>query len=285
MGTDRVDEYLASATGDLPTIPEIASNAIQLLEDPNSSVADLRDLIEQDAALAARILKVSNSSVYSFAQEVTSLDKALALLGRRTVSNLVMAVALRETYQEFGPIERMLWEHSAAAGPVAAGLAERVGRGIDRDEAFTAGLLHDIGKAALANSHKTEYEAVMSRVHEENIRFADAERDVFGFDHAELGARVAIEWGLPDHVATVIRHHHDREAYGHLDEAAGNLTAIVSISTGCLSRLGSGRPHSIDALDLTAMEAWMHLGLGEDDVESMLELCRERIEAARSITS
>ena len=67
--------------------------------------------------------------------------------------------------------------------------------------------------------------------------------------------------------------------------AAANLTAIVSISTGCLSRLGSGRPHSIDALDLTAMEAWKHLGLGEDDVESMLELCRERIEAARSITS
>lgn len=284
MGTDRVDEYLASSAGDLPTIPQIASQAIQLLEDPDSSVADLRELIEQDAALAARILKVSNSSVYSFAQEVLSLDQALALLGRRTVSNLVMAVALRQTYDDFGPMERMLWEHSAAAGPVAAGLAERVGRGIDRDEAFTAGLLHDIGKAALANSHKGEYEAVMERVHAENIRFADAEMDVFGFDHAELGARVAKEWGLPERVATVIRYHHDREAFGHLDAAVADLTAIVSISTACLSRLGSGRPHAIDELDLTAMEAWKHLGLGDDDVATVLELCSERIEAAKSIT-
>jgi putative nucleotidyltransferase with HDIG domain len=282
LNNPKLEAYLDETSQDLPTVPKVAAGVIEAIDDPGSSVEDIRALIEQDPALAARVMKVSNSSLYSFAAEIRSLEQALSLLGSRTVRNLVMAVAMRETYQKFGAIEQLLWAHAAAAGPVCAELARRVG-GIDPDEAFTVGLLHDVGKAALANSHRDEYEAVFQRVRESNLRFADAEREVFGFDHAELGAHVALRWELPGSLVTVIRHHHDADSLATLPSAEGRMTALVSVTTACLTRLGSGRPAAIAALDPSAMPAWQHLGLAAADVKPLLETCAERIEAAAAL--
>lgn len=280
MGTKQLEDYLVEASGDLPTVPSVASRVIEAVDDEKSSVADVRALIEQDAALAARIMKVSNSSMYSFATEICSLEQGLSLLGGRTVKNLVMAVAMREVYQNFGPVEQRLWEHTTAAGPVAAALAERVG-GVDTDEAFTVGLLHDIGKAALANSHHEEYEQVVARVDEKGVRYSDAERDVFGFDHAELGARVAERWELPERLVTVIRCHHDLDALSQLPEPVARLTALVGLATASLTHLGSGRAQPIEDLDLSGIGAWSFLGLCDDDLEPIIALCQERIESAQ----
>lgn len=282
MENERLAAYLEEASQDLPTIPKVATRVIEEIDDPDSSVDSIRALIEQDAALTARVMKISNSSLYSFASEIRSLEQALALLGSRTVRNLVMAVAMRETYSEFGELEQLLWSHSSAAGPVCAALARRVG-GIDPDEAFTLGLLHDIGKAALANSHRNEYEGVFRRVCEQNVRFADAERELFGFDHAELGAHIAERWQLPDSMVSVIRHHHDPETAATLPAPISRMTALVSITTACLSRLGSGRPEAIEALDPCSMPAWQQLGLSDDDLDGLLEICAERIEAAKAL--
>ena len=282
MSNERLAAYLEGASQDLPTIPKVATRVIEAIDDPDSSVDDIRALIEQDPALTARVMKISNSSLYSFATEIRSLDQALALLGSRTVRNLVMAVAMREAYTEFGELEQMLWAHSSAAGPACAALARRIG-GVDPDEAFTLGLLHDIGKAALANSHRAEYEDVFRRVTEENVSFKDAERDHFGFDHAELGAHVAERWELPAVIVSVIRHHHDPDALASLSEPVQRMTALVSVTTACLSRLGSGRPQAVEALDPSRMAAWKHLGLGDDDVEELLTICAERIEAAKAL--
>ena len=281
MRNPRLAAYLEQASQDLPTIPKVATRVIEAIDDPDSSVDDIRTLIEQDPALTARVMKISNSSLYSFATEIRSLDQALALLGSRTVRNLVMAVAMREAYSEFGELEQLLWAHSSAAGPVCAALARKVGQ-VDPDEAFTLGLLHDIGKAALANSHRAEYEGVLRRVTEENLRFIDAERDLFGFDHAELGAHVAERWALPAAIVSVIRHHHDADSLDRLPAPLQRMTALVSVTTACLSRLGSGRPAAIEGLDPSKMAAWKRLGLNDGDLDDLLAICAERIEAAKA---
>ncbi|MEM7410905.1 MAG: HDOD domain-containing protein [Myxococcota bacterium] len=283
MATEPLANYLDRASGDLPTIPKIASEVIEAIEDPEATLDDVRVLIEQDAALSARVLKVSNSSLYSFATEIRGLEQALSLLGSRTVKNLIMASAMRAAYAEFGTMEQLLWTHSAAAGPVCSALAKQVG-GVDQDEAFTAGLLHDIGKAALANSHREEYESVVTRVREENARFSVAEREQFGFDHTELGAEVARRWELPESLVAVIAHHHDPEP-PDAPAAVVRLTALVSVTTACLSRLGSGRHTPIEALDPTQIWGWEALALDPAQLDDILAMCEERIEASQSLCS
>ena len=279
----RLEEYLAQASDDLPTVPDVADRVIEILDDPDSSADDVRAVIERDAALTARILKVSNSAMYGIPSEISSVGQAISLIGARAVRNLVMAVAMREVYREFGELEQRLWDHGSAAGPLAAALARRFGIPVDPDEAFSAGLLHDIGKTSLANSHRSEFEAITKQTLENGADGCALEREGFGFDHAELGARVAEGWKLPPSLVRAIRHHHDDSAFASLPEAEGTMAALVSLSSHCLVRFGVGRLAPAADLDVTALPAWSFLGLPEGEVDAMLVLCEEQIEAAQAL--
>lgn len=284
MGNERLETYLESASGDLPTVPAVATRIIDALDDPEIGVDEVGELIQRDPSLTARILKVANSSLYGFPMEIQGLGHAMSLVGARSIRNLVMAVAMRETYQVFGPLEQTLWEHSMAAGPATAALAAEFAPTIDSDEAFSVGLLHDIGKTALANSHHDEYEDVAARVFGSKDCFTTFERETFGFDHAELGARVAENWALPPRAVAVIRHHHEPGALDTLPLPDAQLTALVTVTTACITRLGAGRPAPVEDLDVSALPAWSFLGLDDSKVEAALEICAERIAAARAFS-
>ncbi|MFQ5417168.1 MAG: HDOD domain-containing protein [Myxococcota bacterium] len=283
MSSD-LERYIEKAAGDLPALPGIAAAVMKAVDDPNSSSDDIRKLIEEDPALAARILRVSNSALYGFRGKIQSLSHAISLIGLRATRNLVLGISMKSTFQHFGLMEKLLWLHSTAAGPVTAALAKHLKLGIDADEAFTAGLLHDVGKTALANSHRDEYERVVARVYNEQIGFVAAERDLFGFDHAELGARVAARWGFPIRLIAVIGKHHDADALHELPEDIARLTALVGVATRCLTRLGVGRRAAVEAIDPTACFAWEYLDLDKDAAESCLALCQEKVDAASTLT-
>jgi len=279
----RLDHYLKSCEGDLPTMPAVAGQVVRAVDNPDSSIDDIRKLIEQDAAIAARILKISNSALYGFPSEIQSLAHAISLLGTMTVRNLVLAASMKETYKRFGLMEKLLWQHSSLAGPVAAMLASWRGIDVDPDIAFTAGLMHHVGKTALANSHRSEYEKVMATVYNEGRGFVEVENEVFGFDHAQLGAAVVRRWGLPESLVTTIRMHHDTDRLPELDEDDARLTALINITSLSLSKLGVGRSRPIEGLDLAAQPAWAYLGLGPEDVDPILSQCTERIKESQSI--
>lgn len=281
MVDEKLEEYLEEASEDLPTVPAVATKVIDCLDDPDGSLDDVRELIERDPALSARILKVSNSSMYGFSTEIQSLGQAISLVGGRAVRNLVMAVAMRETYAEFGDLEQMMWEHSMAAGPTALAVAAKLAPQLDGDEIFTAGLLHDIGKTALANSHRDEYEALSKTVFAGGAELVDAEREQFGFDHAALGGRVVEQWSLPDSAATVIANHHAEDLV-ELSRGDAATAAVVSITSGCLNKLGAGRPGPVEDLDVTSLPGWRFLKLGDDEVDAVVEICREGVESARA---
>ena len=282
--TTTLDTYLAKAANDLPAMPMVAGQIVKAIDNADSSVDEIRALVEQDPGLVARILRVSNSAYYGFPSEIRSVGHAISLLGGRTVRNLVLGASLKGSFRRFGLMEKLLWEHAAIAGPVAAALAKREGRGIDADEAFTAALLHDVGKAALANSHRDEYEKVFARVYNEGVGFVQAERDGFGFDHAELGSRVAEHWKLPPRLANVIRFHHEPEAWSELSDSEARLTALIALCSAILTKLGVGRRDPIEEVDLTTLPSWQRLGYADSDVEPIEQLCREQVELARSLT-
>ena len=278
----RLVRYLATVK-DLPTMPRVAHAVLKAVEDPKCSVGDLREIIEQDPPIVARILKVANSSLYGFPRQIDTLNHAIALLGMRTVKNLVLAVSLREAFTKLGLMSKLLWEHSSMAGPTASRLARELCTDVNPEEAFTAGLLHDLGKIALANSHADEYEKVVARTYNEGIGFVEAERFAFGFDHAELGAEVATKWKLPASLETAIRYHHDPQSMAGLPDADWQLAALVAVTTACLSRLGIGRKAPVEALDLAALEVWRRIELDENQVEPVLDMVSEEVKKAEAI--
>jgi putative nucleotidyltransferase with HDIG domain len=274
--SDRTLKRYIAIVGDLPAIPAIANQVMQIVGDSNASAEDVRQIIERDPALAARILKVANSSLYSFRREVETLQHGITLLGFRTVMNLVMAASLRDVFKHFGLPEKLLWEHSTIAGAIASTLASYGPVDVERESAFTASLLHDLGKIALSNTDRPKYNKVIMRTYNEGIAFVDAERDEFGFDHAELGAHVAEKWRLAPRLVRAIRHHHDPpEDYAALPEEERRLIALTSVVTRCCTRLGVGRRAAVEAIDVSELPAWGALGLGEDDVEPVLTTVTE----------
>ncbi len=281
--SDQLDSYLEASQGDLPTMPAIAGQVVQAVDNPHSSIDDIRGLIEQDAAVAARILKISNSALYGFPSEIQSLSHAISLLGTMTVRNLVLAASMKETYKRFGLLEKLLWQHSSLSGPVAAMLAEYPGISIDPDVAFTSGLMHHIGKTALANSHREEYERVMSIVYNEGRSFTDVETEIFGFSHSELGAAVVEQWGLPESLVLTIRHHHDPGHLAVLDDDVARLCALTTVTSLCLSKLGVGRSRPMDDLDIATLPSWTFLDLGPGDVEPILSACADRIKESQAV--
>jgi putative nucleotidyltransferase with HDIG domain len=283
--SNPLNSYLQAAENDLPTMPAIASQVVRAVDAPDSSIDDIRALIEQDPAIAARILKISNSALYGFPSEIESLSHAISLLGTMTVRNLVLAASMKETYRRFGLLEKLLWQHSSLAGPTAALLAACPGVGVDPEVAFTAGLMHHIGKTALANSHRDEYERVMMTVYNESRSFVEVENEIFGFNHAELGAAVVQQWGLPESLVQTIRYHHEPGMLAHLDEDVARTCALTTVTSLCLSKLGVGRSRPIEGLDLAAQPAWAFLDLSADDVEPILSTCSERVKESQDLSA
>jgi putative nucleotidyltransferase with HDIG domain len=255
---------------------------LQATENSETTVSDLRKIIEADAPMVLRILKVANSALYGFPREIETISHAIALIGSSSLKNLVLAASMRQMFKEFGELERYLWVHCATAGPVAARLAREPELEINPEEAFIAGLLHDVGQIALVVSHREQYLAVAERANQ-GIPYSEAERSMFGFDHAELGGQIAIKWRLPVSLERAIRHHHDGEGINQLEDSDKKLTALIALTTACLTRLGIGRAAPIETLDPTQLPAWQILGLSEDAIDSTLEIVSEEAKKAESL--
>ncbi len=280
---EALQKFLSKSTGTLPSLPKIATEVIALSRDSEATLGALVKLIEQDAGIASRILRVSNSALYGFPSAVQSLAHAVTLLGSQTVRNLALAMSMKGTYKRFGLMEKLLWEHSALAGPITVAVSTFAGSSLNSDDAFTAGLIHDIGKTALANSHREKYEKVIARVYNESISFVVAETEFFGFDHSLLGAEVAKRWGLPTVLSDIIRYHHRIDELETMSEEFGQFVAIVGLSTAVLTKLGVGRREPAVDLDLTSHPAWLYLELEKTREPDLLELCAGRLEEAKSL--
>ena len=278
----RIEKYIATV-GELPSVPAVASSVLKVAGDPNSSADDLKAVVNRDPALSARILKVANSSLYSFSRKIETVQHAIALLGFRTVTNISMATSLREVFSHFGLAEKLLWEHSTLSGTVAARLSDYGPIDVEREEAFTAGLLHDLGKIALNNTSRKKYTEVLELVYNDGMSFIDAEQKIFGFDHAELGACVVAKWKLSEGLETAIRFHHDGGALEGLSPEHRRLTALTNLTTACCTRLGVGRRAPVEGLDIRELWSFAELGLGEEDVEPILGLASDEVKQAEGL--
>ncbi len=196
---------------ELPALPHVTYRVMRLTSDPQTSIQQLANMIVKDQVLTAKVLRMANSAYYGYARRIYSINEALVILGFKTIRNLVMAASVynvmdKELQGYFLP-RGDLWKHCMATALTARSLAKKVG--YDRfEQAFIAGLLHDIGKVILNTYMKTLFEKVLETVNQEHIPFMQAEHQILGFDHAAVGSRVAEKWNLPEELVEAIANHH-----------------------------------------------------------------------------
>jgi putative nucleotidyltransferase with HDIG domain len=194
----------------LPTLPAVLGQIIALLEDPNSSAADIERVLRHDQALSSKLLAMANSAYYAFQYEVTTVRRAVVAVGYHEVRNLCMGLSLmgflKPSVFRDREMANNLWLHSLAVSYGAKIVAQH-NQKLDPEVAYTAGLLHDIGKVVLAAFYPDEVEKLQALLAQGGRSFAEAEHEL-GLSHAEIGKLLAEHWRLPSILAQVISRHH-----------------------------------------------------------------------------
>lgn len=203
-------EIKVSRSENLPVLPQIASSVIRLADDPDSSSRDMEKMIERDSAIAAKVLRVANSSYYGLSQ-VASISRAISILGINSVRSLVVGIAYqqiigsRQLSLRFSKLD--FWRHSVAVATAAKILGKLKAPAIS-EELYTAALMHDVGLLVMDRFATSELDQAIECALEKGIRLHEAEQLLFEFDHAQVGALLADKWGLSPKMTSAIRYHH-----------------------------------------------------------------------------
>lgn len=213
----------------LPTMSMVASQIMELMNTPDVSAGTMAKIVAKDAAVAARVLKIANSSFYRMSRQVSSLSTAIVILGDRTFKNLALAASMRGLNQSFGKTEKMLWEDSVICALGSRYLALKLVLA-DPEEAFMAGLFRHIGLVVLNNQETSAGDFILQSIQEGNREMAAQERQLFGATHAEIGAAVLEHWRLSEVLSLVALHHADVAFDVAATPEAINLAAIVNIA-------------------------------------------------------
>lgn len=196
---------------DLKPIPQVASKVMSIAKDPESSMNDLSKIIVYDTAVTANLLKVANSAYFGLSEKVDSVHQTVVLMGMDQVANLVLMSAsgenLKKAQEGYDLESGDLWKYSVSSALIARELAEKKGAK-ETHLIFTAALIKDIGKVILNQYVKNSFDNINALVTEQNFTFREAEKEVIGIDHAELGGMVAENWKFSPKMIEIIRNHH-----------------------------------------------------------------------------
>jgi putative nucleotidyltransferase with HDIG domain len=215
----------------LPALPEFVTRMLSVVDDPDISTHDIADMVSGDQAMAAAVLRLVNAPFFGLGRRISSIHHAVLLLGIRAVRNLVLSAVLVKSFGESSRDRRFdrgrLWRHTVACAGGAQLLAKRLG-GEDPEEAFLAGLVHDMGIVIFDQFFHDGFRRVADLVTGMGMPLVDAEREIFGRDHAFVGRELARRWNFPTAVVEAIGCHH-LPGRARLDP---RLTAIVHLSDG-----------------------------------------------------
>ena len=204
---NRLDpQQVVAEFKDIPPMPNVMVKALSVIKNPTTGIAELARIMQVDQSIATKTLNLVNSAFYGFRQQITSIQKALVILGMMKAKNIIMSLALKQMMTAQG--SRELWEHSIKCA-VAAEILAKECKAINPDDAFVIGFLHDIGKMLLNSKNPLKYSKVRYLAAQENMSIIDIEDAQFGTNHCILGALVSKKWQLPVILTNCIRYHHD----------------------------------------------------------------------------
>jgi putative nucleotidyltransferase with HDIG domain len=260
-------EQLAQGVQDLPSLPAVVMELLSNIEQENIDISVLAKKVSYDQALTAKTLRLANSSSSGLQVKVATIQQAITFLGFQTTRKLITAAAVTGCFPNGrcpGFNDKAFWRHSIATAVCSRSLARRLR--FNQDVAFTAGLLHDIGRLVLVSAYPQAYGEVLAWRSAHDGEWLDAERAVLGVDHVDAGVALAGHWNFSDTMRQAIAWHHTPETPG-----AGFLAAIVHVANAVVHALDLAGEEDELAPALSSV-AWNAMGLNE---EAYLDLFRE----------
>ncbi len=255
ISSDKLDALVAHVR----PIPQVAMKVIRMINAHSYSMTELASEVRQDQIIGAKVINISNSAYFSPKREIESIDQALVMLGERMMMQLVLSSSLElffhDSDQGYSLCKGGLYHHALSTALVAEKLAWYTEHGLS-DVAYTAGLLHDIGKVVLDQNVSDIFPLFYRRILEEESKLTDVEKESLGVSHTEAGLRLAELWNLPENLQEVIAYHHQPEkAKKH-----STLVHLIYLADLLVSRFHVGR--DLDRIGTGKLEQRLqHLGL------------------------
>ena len=275
-----MDALLAGAP-ELAAMPQVVMRVIDLSAKPNSTATDLERAISLDQGLSTKVLTLANSSYFGLPRRLSSLKEAIVFLGFKSVRNLAMAITTFTVFlgksDSLSLTRRALWRHSLdtaqCARIVAGRLPAHIQSSFGSDEAFTCGLLHDIGKMIIDSQRPAQYMQIAEWCAARNLRFHEVELEVLPFGHSLIGAAMAGRWNLPPMLCEAVAFHHTPRAA----EINPRLTATVSLANELAHHIEAGGSDEGE-LSSRVAEVLTPLHLSADALSSLAAACRAEME-------
>jgi HD-like signal output (HDOD) protein len=272
MSRSKTLEEKVEGITTLPTLPQVASRLMQVMSNPYASAGDVAALVSRDMSLAARVLRLANSAFYGMPRKITNLTNAVVILGNKVINTLVLTVTVYDMFPQDKESRlfdrRSFWRHCLGCGLMAKLLSKRLHRAVvfDAEEAFCAGLLHDIGKVVMEQYLHDDFRKALRYGADNGVSAFDAELRSIGYTHTDVAEWLTRQWELPSILRHPIIYHHrpgEAEEYREaivLCHCADWLCHQLGLTLGegpaapQLSRAGLGE-----------------LGITEEDLESVRE--------------
>ncbi len=272
---------------DLPTIPEIVIKIINLIKKPDVGIADITRYIEEDPVITAKVLQVANSPLFRGAQEITSLSYAASRLGLNEIEKILLTLSLMKGIKGMTKEEtRLFWRHSISVALMCNVVNEFSNKPFTksdpaRNDLFVGGLLHDIGLLVLKHHFTSEYEQVIMVCEAGDASLIEAEYEMMGTTHSEIGATLAKNWNIPNSVIAMIAFHHEPEK---APEESLQLAQIVNIADFICNNQGLGFSGELNVSKFSET-AWWQLGMEIEKVPEMLEEVKKKSQESAILTT
>ena len=256
MNGTKLNQILSKVKS-FPTMPEAGTKMLSLLEEPDTEIYQIEEILRYDPGLTANILKLANSAYFGIPSKIGSVKQAVMVLGFKRLTQLVVAscvsAVMDKSVAGYDLPSGDLWRHSIAVSLAAEALVKDKKKTVSQD-VFTPALLHDVGKLVLGTFVKEELEAI-ERIAAKGVPFVVAENMILGTDHAEIGAQILTHWNFPKDIVHAVRWHHDPDSPKAVtlqmdivylanllcqtaDTSDGNGGQSVELSPAVIDRLG-----------------------------------------------
>jgi len=265
-----------------PTLPEVVSYVTELLDNPRVTAREVGDVISQDIAISAKVLKLVNSSFYGFQKSIDTISQAIVVLGFKALKNTVLGVGIINSFPEIdsqtGFNEKGFWLHSVGVATSAKAIAEASGHE-NPEQVFIAGLLHDVGKLLLAIAFPDVTSGIIKSAQDKKMTFSEAEKEVMSSNHGLIGKWLLERWNFPEDLQEVVRFHHNPI---RASDAHQEITDMVCAGDTLCRALEMGNPGDTGISELPE-GVWDRLKFSTNRVDSLMKACNENFVKSKAL--
>ncbi|UJP06289.1 MAG: HDOD domain-containing protein [Nitrosomonas sp.] len=267
---------IATKVSTIFSLPEVVIRITELINSGDASNHELEKAISSDPALTAKLLKFANSSYFGYSGKVATINKAIAIIGHKELRNLVIATSVTSTFKGI-PAELVdmdaFWSHSITCGVTARLLTSNVN---SRERFFIAGLLHGVGRLVMFSQFPKESAEVLKHFAKGDDAVLQAERKIFGFTHAQLGAELLRLWKLPVNIWKIVENQFDSNKNQEYQYDTSTLSAAIGIANfmqPCINAI----PSASGKIPESTLRTWDFLGLSVDIIESVMTVAKLQV--------